>query len=74
MILRIIEMIIFEKVKTNITATPIPKALFRLVEIANVEHIPKYKPKTGFSVIRPLEKLDLFLLIVIALLLSCCRI
>jgi hypothetical protein len=42
-------MIIFETVRIAITETPIPNALFKLVVIANVEQIPRYKPNTGFS-------------------------
>ena len=52
--LRSIEMKIFEHVRTNMTATPIPSAFDTCVDTLSVGHIPSMIMNVGFSLKRPL--------------------
>jgi hypothetical protein len=50
----IAEMTIFERMRTNIVASPMLIPLMADVVVANVGHIPRRRTKVGFSLMRPL--------------------
>ena len=50
------EMVTFDNVRTNITATPIPIELNAVVETASIGHNPIIKTSTGLFFMIPLVK------------------
>jgi hypothetical protein len=50
----IAEMTIFERMRTNIVASPMLIPFTAEVVVAKVGHIPRRSTKVGFSLIRPL--------------------
>jgi hypothetical protein len=50
----IAEITIFERMRTNIVASPMLIPLMAEVVVAKVGHIPRRRTNVGFSLIRPL--------------------
>jgi hypothetical protein len=50
----IAEITIFERMRTNVVASPILIPLIAEVVVANVGHIPRRSTNVGFSFMRPL--------------------